>query len=122
MNRPNISFKVTPQDGWTLEWLIPWLRDVNDRFKVNQFTWDPGSVSANSTAATVLDASTIPVLTEMRTGMVVALSTTEPLTSGIVIANTAVETDATLTVTLANVTAGAIDPGEFTWIYWAVKS
>lgn len=119
-NRANISFKVTPQDDWHPEWVLAWLRDVNTRFKVNQFTWDPPSITAATTVATTLTTASYPVLAEMRIGMVVSLSPAESLPVGISIAYTSVQTDGELTVALANSTAGAIDPDELTWTYLAV--
>lgn len=119
-NRANISFKVTPQDDWRPEWVLAWLRDVNTRFKVNQFTWDPPSITAATTVATTVTSASIPVLSEMRTGMVVALSPAASLPAGISIAYTSVQADGELTIALANSTAGAINPGSFTWTYLAV--
>lgn len=90
----------------------PWLIWFDRLFKAQAvtrtFTFNPSSVSANSTSEQTV---TVPGL---EVGMVVQVNKPSH-TSGLIVGNARVSAANTLAVTLANVTAGAIDAGEETW-------
>jgi hypothetical protein len=123
VNRPNISFKVTPQDDWKLDWVLPWLRDINTRCKVNRFTWNPPSLGTGTGATSLLTVDDAPVLAEMRRGMVVHLSPyTSAPAAGYLVTHVWVPADSQLQIETFNASAGTVNPDEGTWIYWAVLS
>lgn len=83
------------------------------------FTWNPPNVPGASTVDTTLVAPLFPTLGGLVAGMPIYVTPPSSLNPGLT-ATAWVAADNTLTVRLANVTAGPIDPVAGTWSFLGV--
>lgn len=103
-----------PTERWQETDVRTYLREIYTRLKFGTVTVNPGNVSANSTLDTAVTVD------GLRTGMPVFVSPPSTLDSGIAFAGAWVASNNTLTIRLANVTAGGINPASATWAYAGV--
>ncbi len=106
-----------PRDNASDQEWRDFMRELNSRLLCDTFTWDPGSISANTVAATTLTAASYPALQGLRTTMVVTVTPPDDLDSGLRLLHCTCATDDTLTIRLENVTGSPIDQGSGTWQY-----
>lgn len=109
-----------PKDTWSETDKAIFLREVWNRFRFNDFTWDAPNVPANSTVDTNLTSASVAALTGLRTGMFVYVTPPSTLDAGLTVGAAWVPADNQITIRLANVTAGALNPASGTWIFFAV--
>jgi hypothetical protein len=93
--------------------------EIATRLKFDVFTWNPPSVAASTTTATVIDAATYPEVTGCRVGMAIKVTPPATFPAGMVL-ESFVDADDTITVVLTNFTAGPIDIGETDWPFMGV--
>lgn len=111
-----------PQEQtWEDKELYSFLREIHRRLVFGSFTWNPPNVPAASTVDTTLTTSTVAELRGLRTGMVATVSPPSAIDAGL-IWGAWVPADDQLTIRLANVTAGGINPGSGTWAFQGVIS
>jgi len=111
-----------PADQWKPDSkeLRRFLREIHRAFAARgSLTWNPPNVGASTSVDTTLDVATYPSLQGLRPGMHVTITPPSSVTAGIM-GWAWVAADDTLTIRLANVTAGAIDLGSGEWSFMGV--
>ena len=109
--------KVT--DGRVSRELIAFLRGLGVRIIVDTFTWDPGTVAADSALDTTLTAASYPSLTGLRVGQYVGV-TSANMPTGLYIQGAWVAADDTLTIRLYNLTAGGLNMTSTAFTFFGV--
>lgn len=109
-----------PQERWEKAEQFTFFREIYQRVKFSSFTWNPPNVPATSTVDTTLTVTDAASLKGLRVGQPVHVSPPSTLDSGLAVGGAWVATDDTITIRLANVTAGAINPASGTWAYSGV--
>lgn len=101
-----------------------WLRELAaqaNTVMAGTFTWDPPNVPSSTVVTTALDAATYPALSGIVAGMPVSVTPPSSLTAGIIVQGW-VSADDELTISLTNITAGAIDMASATWGFLGVNA
>jgi len=96
-----------------------WLRELAkalNTVKSGSFTWDPPNVGGGATVSTTLTSATIAALAGMTSGMPVHVTPPSTITAGLVV-QAWVPANDSLTISLTNVTGGAIDEPSATWAF-----
>jgi hypothetical protein len=111
----------SPRDNtWGTSETLTFLREVHRRYgTAGSFTWDPPNVPANSTVDTTLTDATVASLSGMRAGMLVTVSPPSTINAGIMVVAWC-GASSTITIRLANLTAGAINPASGDWVFSGV--
>jgi hypothetical protein len=109
-----------PQDTWGQGEMWTFLREIYTRNKFASFVWDPPNVPATSTVDTTLTTADSEEFLGLRAGQSVTVTPPATFDSGLMVASVWVGTDDTLTIRLANVTGGDIDPATDTWAFHGV--
>lgn len=97
------------------------VRDIARRFVWGEFTWDPPSLTANTTTDTTLTTSDVSWFTGLRAGMVVYVSPPAALNAGVVVGGALCPDDGQLTIRLGNLTGASINPASGTWVLFAFQ-
>jgi hypothetical protein len=108
-----------PQDRWSDREIGSFLREIFTRIKFGSFTWDPPSVSANTTVDTTLTTTDAPQVEGLRTGMSVKVTPPSTVDAGLLL-DAWVPADDQLTVRLRNVTGSGINMTSTTWSFMGV--
>ena len=104
-----------PRRTWSEEDRLGWMREVSARVRWGTFTLNPGSIAANSTEDTTVTAVSGQDIAQLRAGQFVQVTPPTTLESGLTAGGAWVSADGTLTVRIANVTGGSIDPASAVW-------
>lgn len=109
----NVNAQSQPRE------LAYFFQEICQRVKFDVFTWDPPSVAASTTTATVIDAATYPEVTGCRVGMAIKVIPPSTFPAGMVL-DAYVATDDSITVVLTNFTAAPIDIGSTDWPFMGI--
>lgn len=108
---------TAPQDTWLPRETWRWLRELWQRGKTfGSFTWNPPNVPANSTVTTTLTTTDAAVIEGLRAGQAVYVNAPSAIDAGLVWVAWC-PADDQLSIRLANVTGGAINPASGTWTF-----
>lgn len=114
-----MSRMTSPQNNWTQELRDAWLRELATRLQWGSFDWDAPNIPAHTSVTTTLTDADSEDIAALRPSM--AVSITPPLAIDEGLVPTAwVPDNGKLTIRIANVTAGALNPAEGTWRFLAV--
>ena len=93
------------------------LLDEAGRMRRGTFTWDPGSIAANTVVDTTFTVTDFATLTGNRAGMFVEVVPPSTLLAGLDV-EAWVAADDELTVRLKNTTGGALNTASGTWAFF----
>lgn len=108
-----------PRDTWTPKERADFEREVWTRVKFGSFDWTPPLIAANTTTAFVVGpgaAVDTRVTVGLRVGMPVSVTAPDVMVNGLS-AQALVAANDTLTIAIANVTAGGLTPPAGTWAF-----
>lgn len=114
-----MPWRFAPKANWSDRDREEFLREIFTRARFDAFTFDPGSIGANSTLSTSVVAATTPQVTGLRVGQPVFVTPPSTFDDGLV-ASAYVVVDDTLTIRIVNTTGSPINPASGTWSFFGM--